>query len=124
MTDILLCTCGHPLETHNEGICQVLGGDLRAGDKHCPCPEFQEAKLPTDPEEIRQMLIEMAQMVHTIEFLHGCLTDPIFSYEYPEQTLDLLEHWRELVKEAPRCTAGMSPRHPPGPCPIHKRSSE
>lgn len=55
--------------------------------------------------EDRIFLLEDAvhQAIHTIEFLHGCLTDPIFQYAYPEQTLNHLEQLRELAPPPELC---------------------
>lgn len=60
---------------------------------------------------------ELAQACYTIEFLHGCLTDPIYSYEYPEQTLSHLKRWRAMTRNARECTAETA-RHSE-PCPVH-----
>lgn len=45
----------------------------------------------------------LQQAVWTIEFLHGCLTDPIYSYGYPEQTLGRLEEFRSALPERQIC---------------------
>lgn len=45
--------------------------------------------------------LEQAQS--TVEFLHGCLTDPLFQYAYPEMTARHLERWHELAPRAPGC---------------------
>jgi len=63
---------------------------------------------------------ELDQACHAIEFLHGCLTNPIYSYEYPEQTLDGLRRWRWLARNAPQCSATTA-RHD-GPCAVHNEA--
>ena len=50
-------------------------------------------------DEARLILMEdaLVQSYHTISFLHGCLTSPGFSYDYPEQTLQRLKRITDLV---------------------------
>jgi len=56
-------------------------------------------------EEARIVLLEaaMIQSYHTISFLHGCLTSPGFSYDYPEQTSERLKRITDLVKIPKSC---------------------
>lgn len=56
-------------------------------------------------EEARIVLLEDAlnQAAHTISFLHGCLTDDLYQYAYPDQTLRGLSDIRELVPEHSMC---------------------
>lgn len=73
----------------------------------------------TVEDELRH---ELDQALGTIEFLHGCLTEPdLFKYAYPEMTLEKVERWKELAKGAPECTARFSSTHPKGICPVHHR---
>lgn len=77
--------------------------------------------------ELDTLRYELKQAISTTEFLHGCLTEPHvegvsggYTYAYPEMTLARIARWRELTKDAPRCTAGLiQSKHPPGPCPVH-----
>lgn len=68
------------------------------------------------PEDVLRH--ELAQACGTIEFLHGCLTDPVYKYAYPQQSLDHLKTIRALAAGGPECSAGLSSRHT-GPCPVH-----
>lgn len=54
---------------------------------------------PKSPEEARIVLLEAAliRSCHTIEFLHGCLTNEEYSYEYPQATRDHLDELAALV---------------------------
>ena len=40
---------------------------------------------------------QLEQAYNTIEFLHGCLTDPQYKYAYPEQTMQRLEKIASLI---------------------------
>ena len=60
--------------------------------------------MPREPEPVtreQQLEAELYQAIDTVEFLHGCLTDPVFCYAYPEMTLSRLEKWRALLPERP-----------------------
>lgn len=50
----------------------------------------------TREDVIEAMLI---QAVATIEFLHGCLTNPIYSYDYPGQTVKHLADFSDVLPE-------------------------
>lgn len=56
-------------------------------------------------EEARIVLLEAAliQSAHTIEFMHGCLTDDSYHYSYPDQTEQRLEAIRKLVAIPESC---------------------
>lgn len=58
----------------------------------------------------REVLLEDAliQSVHTIEFLHGCLTDDHYSYQYPEHTKQHLDYVKKLVPIPPLCYHSMT----------------
>ena len=57
----------------------------------------QEAKIIILEDALRQ-----AQ--NTVEFLHGCLTDPKgFNYAYPSHTLVYLKEWDQLAPRSPYC---------------------
>ncbi len=56
---------------------------------------------------------------HIIKFLHGCLTNPMYKYAYPEQTLENLKEFEKLapiegsschhsmtVDDCPSCISG------------------
>lgn len=76
-------------------------------------------------EEARIIVLEDAlrQAQNTVNFLHGCLTDPQFSYAYPEMTLSNLEHWSKLAPVPPGCAHG---RHHEDcePCQAHIARSQ
>lgn len=59
--------------------------------------------------EDRIFLLEdgLYQAQNMIEFLHGCLTDPVFKYAYPEMTDDLLVELHELAPRPPWCLHGL-----------------
>jgi hypothetical protein len=68
-------------------------------------------------DEARMMDLEDAldQAVHTIEFMHGCLTDPEhYSYAYPEQTIARIRQFRELVPARPGCVHSVTNQDCPG----------
>src|ERR1035437_1892692 len=46
---------------------------------------------------------ELRQAQSTVEFLHGCLTDPIFAYDYPDQIEHHLRLWSRLAPQPPYC---------------------
>lgn len=72
--------------------------------------------------EIDELRYELRQAISTVEFLHGCLTDPIFEYAYPEMTLARIEKWKPLIEGGPECTAEkFSSKHSSGVCPVHHR---
>jgi hypothetical protein len=56
-------------------------------------------------EEARIVLLEreLDEAVHTIEFLHGCLTGEGFTYAYPEHTAQTIERMRAFVPGRPMC---------------------
>jgi hypothetical protein len=67
-----------------------------------------------------QLRLELKQAMHTISFLHGCLTNPTHKYPYPEMTLRDLARLGEISEKAPKCTAGLFGRHPRSKtCPVH-----
>jgi hypothetical protein len=42
--------------------------------------------------------MELEQCLNTIEFLHGCLTDPAhFKYAHPKQTIQRIKRLRKLI---------------------------
>lgn len=50
--------------------------------------------------EAKIVLLESAlrQAQHTVVFLHNCLIDTkMYSYEYPEQTIQYLKEWAKLA---------------------------
>ena len=55
--------------------------------------------------QARIVILEDAliQAQHTVEFLHGCLTDDHYRYEYPEQTVRRLREWAILVPAPEGC---------------------
>lgn len=58
--------------------------------------------------ELQDRIEELEEALHqaqgTVEFLHGCLTDPVgYSYDYPEQTIEHLARWAELAPCPPMC---------------------
>jgi hypothetical protein len=87
-------------------------------DSKLRCPycwiEALEAKLdaakrsavPTATvSEARAVLLEDAlrQAQSTVEFLHGCLTQPGYEYAYPEMTERRLQEWSELAPRTEPC---------------------
>lgn len=51
-------------------------------------------------DEAKIVLLEDAlrQAQHTVEFMHGCLTEPErYSYMYPDMTLREVERWAKLA---------------------------
>lgn len=59
-------------------------------------------------EDVLETMLDQA--IGTIEFLHGCLTDPHvdgvpggFTYGYPEQTLARLVEFRTILPESRVC---------------------
>lgn len=66
---------------------------------------MQSDEQHTTPASDREFLLDDAlhQAIHTIEFLHGCLTDEQFSYEYPQMTKQELIELRELVSPRQTC---------------------
>lgn len=57
--------------------------------------------IPVLREDVLEAMLDQA--VSTIEFLHGCLTNPIYSYDYPEQTLRGLEEFKSILPERDFC---------------------
>lgn len=44
------------------------------------------------------------QAIWTVEFLHGCLTNPdLYRYDFPEQTEENLRVWRALTPPPALC---------------------
>jgi hypothetical protein len=62
-------------------------------------------KMTKKQQELRILELELAlqQSRHTIRFLHGCLTEPNFSYAYPEQTFQQLEKIEKLCPPQKLC---------------------
>lgn len=56
---------------------------------------------PPVREEVLEVML--GQAVSTIEFLHGCLTDPIYRYDYPEQTERHLVDFKTALPERIFC---------------------
>ena len=45
-----------------------------------------------------RLLLELEQCLNTIEFLHGCLTDPAhFKYAHPRLTIQRIKRLRKLI---------------------------
>lgn len=67
-------------------------------------------------DQARIVLLEDAleQALSMVGFLHGCLTDPVFSYAYPEQTTALIEELRALAPERRVCVHSMTVAGCPG----------
>ncbi len=99
-----------------KGGCTLCGA--HEGDEACwdgvayrwGCPILSEeelafAEIVEDDKMTRITLLEDAleQAQHTVSFLHGCLTDPTYSYAYPDQTLRHLKEWAELVPVSEGC---------------------
>lgn len=63
-------------------------------------------------DEARIVLLEQAldQAIHTIEFMHGCLTEEGYVYAYPEQTEVKLAKFRKLVSIGPMCVHSFDAR--------------
>jgi hypothetical protein len=55
--------------------------------------------------QAREFLLAEAlhQAQQTVQFLHGCLTDPKYKYAYPEQTEQRLEEWAALAPLPATC---------------------
>lgn len=53
--------------------------------------------MAEEQAEIVLLKDALVQAQHTVGFLHGCLTDPTYSYAYPEQTERRLAQWHELA---------------------------
>lgn len=72
-----------------------------------PSPQPSTGVEPS-AEAARIVLLEDAlnQAVHTIEFMHGCLTDDRFEYAYPQMTAERVAAIRALVPERPGCVHG------------------
>lgn len=66
-------------------------------------------------KDLRIMKLEdgIEQAIHTIEFLHGCLTDPSYKYAYPEQTLDRVKYLEALYNRQGGCAHSMRKRDCP-----------
>jgi hypothetical protein len=62
-------------------------------------------KMTKKQQELRILELELAlqQSRHTIRFLHGCLTEPNFSYEYPDQTFQILDRIEKLCPPQKLC---------------------
>lgn len=60
-------------------------------------------------KELRMMELEdgIAQAQHTISFMHGCLTDPMYKYAYPEHTLESLQKLNDLYAPLEGCGHSM-----------------
>jgi hypothetical protein len=56
-------------------------------------------------EQARIVVLEDAleQAQNTVSFMHGCLTDPVYTYAYPDQTQHHLAEWAALVPVEPYC---------------------
>lgn len=67
------------------------------------------------PEQARILILEDAleQAQNVVSFMHGCLTDPGYSYEYPEQTSRHLERWGQLVPVRRYCVHSVHKRDCP-----------
>lgn len=68
--------------------------------------EAERLATPTR-DRARAVLLaaHLSQAIHTIEFLHGCLTSNGYKYAYPQQTLDRLREFEwalELVDLLPK----------------------
>jgi hypothetical protein len=70
-------------------------------------------------DQARIVFLEDAldQAVHTIEFLHGCLTEDSFSYSYPEQTAREIAEFRQLVPARTLCVHSVDARQRGVDCP-------
>ena len=58
------------------------------------------------PDEAKIYLLEDAlqQAQHTIEFMHGCLTDPEgYKYAYPSHVLETLKQFHKLAPTRKGC---------------------
>jgi hypothetical protein len=53
--------------------------------------------MTKDEAEIVLLKHALQEAQHCVSFLHGCLTNPIYKYAYPEQTTKHLEEWAELA---------------------------
>lgn len=54
-----------------------------------------------------ELLLELEQSANTIEFLHGCLTEPKhYKYLYPEMTVERLQRLRLIVPRREYCFHG------------------
>lgn len=68
----------------------------------------RESLFPFTREDVLEAML--SQAISTIEFLHGCLTDPHvegvsggYEYAYPEQTVRWLQEFRAAVPERQPC---------------------
>lgn len=52
---------------------------------------------------VEELLNELEQNLNTIEFLHGCLTDPTYKYAYPWMTVERIERLRKIVGKRNYC---------------------
>jgi hypothetical protein len=63
----------------------------------------REAQPALSDARIMDLEDAVHESISTIEFLHGCLTNPVFEYAYPEQTAQVLERLRALAPPLPMC---------------------
>jgi hypothetical protein len=61
------------------------------------------ARAVAAEDRVAELEDGLHQAVWSIEFLHGCLTDERYSYEYPEHTSELLTRLRTLAPPPPLC---------------------
>jgi hypothetical protein len=78
----------------------------------------REIKAPevVDPVAIERDILrdELEQARHTIAFLHGCLTDEGYRYDYPEQTVQALRAWEQQWPLRPGCVHSRTDPECPG----------
>lgn len=61
--------------------------------------ELEAVRAERDKYE-RFLEYTVRRAVSLAGFLHGCLTDPVYHYGYPEQTVRQLEEWCRMVPKA------------------------
>lgn len=75
---------------------------LRCG--MCECESTCDQRRVADGEATWQQLHDqLISAYNTIEFLHGCLTKPHYSYEYPWMTEREMERIAGMVTFPPTC---------------------
>lgn len=51
---------------------------------------------------------------NTVGFMHGCLTDPVYQYAFPEQTMASMEEWAKLAPRDEPCGHSFTAEGCPG----------
>lgn len=76
---------------------------------------IREGKMTKDEATIVIMKNALRECTSTIEFLHNCLTDPLYyKHEYPGGTVFRIKKLKELVGEEVMCVHSMTVEGCPG----------